>query len=76
MAATTNPRDGCAAIGSGSYVEKDGDRDEEDSKPCLVTSISALVDSYPDQEEEVGQEEATRNTIPAGWKCVKLEPDC
>jgi hypothetical protein len=32
----TNPRDG-ATIGSRSPVQKDGDRDEEDSKPSLAT---------------------------------------
>jgi hypothetical protein len=61
--ATTNPRG--SAIGNRSSVEKDGGRDEEDSKPSLVTSISALVASYPDQE--VVREEATHNTIPSGW---------
>jgi hypothetical protein len=69
LAATTNPRDG-GAIGSRSSVEKNVDRDE-------MTSSSAPADSYPDQEEEVVQQEAKkRNKIPAGWKCVKLEPDC
>jgi hypothetical protein len=71
----TNPRD-WGAIGSRSSVEEDGDRVEEDSKPCLVNSSSAPVDSYPDQEKEVVQEEVTHNKIPAGWTCVKLEPDC
>jgi hypothetical protein len=52
-------------------VEKDGGRDEEDSKPSLVTSSSALVSSYPDQE--VVQEETHK--IPSGRKRVKLEPD-
>jgi hypothetical protein len=61
IAARTNPRGG--AIGSRSYVEKDGGRDDEDSKPSLVTSSSALVASYPDQE--VVQD--THNTIPSGW---------
>jgi hypothetical protein len=63
IAARTNPRGG--AIGSRSYVEKDGGRDDEDSKPSLVTSSSALVASYPDQE--VVREEAHHNTIPSGW---------
>jgi hypothetical protein len=48
-------------------------RDEEDSKPSLVTS-SALIASYPDQE--VVQEEATHDRIPSGWTRLKLEPDC
>jgi hypothetical protein len=53
-------------------VEKDGDRDEEDdSKPSLVTNTSALLDSHPDQEEEV-----VHYKMPSGWKHVKLEPDC
>jgi hypothetical protein len=54
------------------------DRDEEDdSKPSLVTNTSALLDSHPDQEEEVVQHEAhTHYKIPSGWKRVKLEPDC
>jgi hypothetical protein len=56
-------------------VEKDGGLDEEDSKPSLVASSSALIASYPDQE--VVQEEAhTHYEIPSGWKHVKLEPDC
>jgi hypothetical protein len=72
--ATTNPRG--SAIGNRSSVEKDGGRDEEDSKPSLVVnSSSALVASYPDPE--VVQEEATLyNKIPSGWKRIKLEPDC
>jgi hypothetical protein len=74
IAARTNPR-GSATSGSPSSVENDGGRDDEDSKPSLVTSSSALLASYPDQEEVV-QEEATHYKIPLGWKCVKLEPDC
>jgi hypothetical protein len=62
MAAMTNPRDG--AIVSPSSVENDGVRDEDDSTPFLVTTSSALVASYPDQE--VVQEEA-HNTIPSCW---------
>jgi hypothetical protein len=74
MAAGTNPRDG--AIGSRRPVEKDVDRDEEDSKPSLVTSTSsAQVASYPDQKVEVVQEGA-HYKMPSGWKRVKLEPDC
>jgi hypothetical protein len=72
MAARTNPRGG--AIGSPSSMEKDGGRDEEDSKPSpLVTSSDALIASYPDQE--VVQEEAAHHEIPLGWTRVKLEPD-
>jgi hypothetical protein len=62
IAARTNPRD--SAIGSRRPVEKDGGRAEEDSKPSLVTSSSALVSSYPDQQ--VVQEDA-HYTIPSGW---------
>jgi hypothetical protein len=70
MAAAKNPRDG--ATGSRSSVKKDGDRDEEDdSKLSLVTYTSALLDSHPDQEEEV-----VHYKMPSGWKHVKLEPDC
>jgi hypothetical protein len=60
-----------SAIVSPSSVEKDGRRDEEDSKPYLVTTTSsALVASYPDQEDV--QEEATHTTISSGsWKRVK-----
>jgi hypothetical protein len=72
MAARTNPRGG--AIGKRSSVEKDGGRDEEDSKPSLVTPSSALVASYPDQE--LVQKGSMHYKIPAGWKLVKLEPDC
>jgi hypothetical protein len=73
IAARENPRGG--AIGRPSSVENDGGRDEEDSNPFLVTTRSALVASYPDQEEVV-QEESTHYKIPSGWKRVKLEPDC
>jgi hypothetical protein len=57
MAATTNPR-GDATGSYSSVEEKDGGREEEDSKPSLVTSSSALIASYPDQE--LVQEEATQ----------------
>jgi hypothetical protein len=64
MTARTNPRGG--AIGSPSAMEKDGGRDEEDSKPSpLVTSSDALIASYPDQE--IVQEEATHQLV-----CVTL----
>jgi hypothetical protein len=64
------------ATGSRSPVGEDGvGRDDEDSKPSLVTS-SAPIGSYP--EQEVVQEEATPTPgeIPSGWTRVKLEPDC
>jgi hypothetical protein len=66
-AARANPRGG--AVGSPSYVEKDGGRDEEDSKPSPLVTSSALIASYPNQE--VVQEDR----IPSGWTRVKLEPD-
>jgi hypothetical protein len=73
IAARTNPR-GSAAIGKRRSVEKDGGRDDEDSKPSLVTSSSTLlVASYPDQE---AVQEEPHYKIPSGWKRVKLEPDC
>jgi hypothetical protein len=60
---------------SSTSVEKDGvGRDEEDSKPSVVTS-GARIGSSPDQE--VIQEQATTlGEIPCGWTRVKLEPDC
>jgi hypothetical protein len=64
------------ATGSCSPVGEDGvGRDDEDSKPSLVTS-SAPIGSY--SEQEVVQEEATTTPgeIPSGWTLVKLEPDC
>jgi hypothetical protein len=74
MAAGTKPRDG--AIVSPSSVENDGGRYEEDSEPSVVTTYSsALEASYPEQEV-VQEEEAMRYNIPAGWKLLKLEPDC
>jgi hypothetical protein len=62
MASRTDPRGG-TTIGSRSSVEKDDGRDEEDSKPSLVTSNCAPIASYPDQE--VAQD--TQNKIPPGW---------
>jgi hypothetical protein len=63
MAPTTNPR--VSAIGNRSSVEKDhGGRDDEDSKPSLVTSSSPIVASSPDQEVV---QEKVHNTIPSGW---------
>jgi hypothetical protein len=72
MTARTNPRG--SAICKRRSVEKDhGGRDDEDSKPSLVTGSSPIVASYPDQEDV--QEKAHYKT-PSGWKHVKLEPDC
>jgi hypothetical protein len=62
MAASRTYHQGDNATVSGSSVETDCGRD---------TSSSALIGSGPDQE--VVQDEAT---IPSGWTCVKLEPDC
>ncbi len=57
-------------------MEENGDvRDEEDSKPSLVTTRAARIGSHPDQE--VVQEGTTASLeIPYGWIPVKLEPDC
>jgi hypothetical protein len=74
-AARTNKRGEANTTGSCSSVEEDGGcRDEEDSKPSLVTS-STLLGSYPDQEV-VQEAAATPDEIPSGWTRVKLEPDC
>jgi hypothetical protein len=64
------------ATASSSYVEQDGgSRDEEDSKPSLLTNSAARAGSHSDQE--VVQEQATTlREIPYGWTRVKLEPDC
>jgi hypothetical protein len=70
MTARTNQEG--KATGSYNSVEKDAGSDKEDPKPSLVTS-SALLRSDPDQE--VVQEEATSDVIPAGWTRTKLEPD-
>jgi hypothetical protein len=73
----TNQRGASTATGTscGSVEEDGGGRDEEDSKPSLVTSSSVLTGSYQDQE--VVQEEATTpDVIPSCWTRVKLEPDC
>jgi hypothetical protein len=74
MTEMTNRRDN--ATFSGSHVEEDGVvRDEEDSKPSLVTRISApRIESCQDQE--VVPEEVSVGEIPFGWTRVKLEPDC
>jgi hypothetical protein len=53
-------------------VETDASHDEEDPEPSLVPR-SVLICSDPD--EDVVQEEATPNGIPAGWTRTKLEPD-
>jgi hypothetical protein len=47
-------------------MEKDGGRDEEDSKPSPATS-SALIGSDPGQVV-VQEEESIRGEIPSGWK--------
>jgi hypothetical protein len=63
------------SAGSFSSVKEHGHgRIEEDSNPSLMTSSSAQIASYPDQE--VVEEEATPGQIPFGWTRVKLEPDC
>jgi hypothetical protein len=73
MADMTNRRGN--ATFSDSYVEEDGVREEEDSKPSLATrTSSAGIDSCQDQE--VVQEDVAVGEIPSGWTRVKLEPDC
>jgi hypothetical protein len=63
------------ATGTSSSVEENGGgRDEEDSKPCLVTSSAARIGSSPGQEA-VQEQAATLGEIPYGWTRVKLEPD-
>jgi hypothetical protein len=71
MAARTNQIGNAA--GSWSSLERDGGRNETDSKLSLVTS-SALTGSCPGQE--VVREEARPGQIPSGWTHAKLEPDC
>jgi hypothetical protein len=63
------------ATASSSSLEEDGDgRDEEDSKPSLVTS-GEPIGSSPGQD--VVQEQAPElGEIPHGWTRVKVEPDC
>jgi hypothetical protein len=58
--ARINPSGGVNGSSRPSSVEKDGGREEEDSK-----SSQAAV-----------QGEATHHQLPFGWKHVKLEPDC
>jgi hypothetical protein len=57
-------------------VEEDGGiRDEENSKPSLVTSSAARIRSHLDQEV-VQKQATTLGEIPRGWIRIKLEPDC
>jgi hypothetical protein len=80
MAATrTNQRGAGKATGTscGSAVEEDGgNRNEQDSKPSMVTSSALAIGSYPHQEVVVQEEATTPDEIPSGWTRVKLEPDC
>jgi hypothetical protein len=73
MIVRTNQRG--KATSTCSSLEADvGVREEEDSRPRLVTA-SALVGLYPDRE--VVQDEAIPpGKIPSGWTRIKLEPDC
>jgi hypothetical protein len=74
MGARTNQR-GKASASSSSVEENGVGRDEEDSKPSLVTSSAARIAPHSDQE--VVQEQATTlGEIPHGWIRIKLEPDC
>jgi hypothetical protein len=72
MAAKTNQEEG-NATGSCCSLEKYDGRNEEDPKPSLVTSGVRKGSDRPDQE--VVQEEAAPDEIPAGWTRPKLEPD-
>jgi hypothetical protein len=73
MDAGTNQRDnntgGCSAV-----KKHDGHHTEEDSSPSLVTMSIELIGSDP-SDQEVVQEEATSDEIPAGWTRRKLELD-
>jgi hypothetical protein len=61
MAARTTPRRGAIDSSPSSSVEKDGGRDEEDSKSS---------------QARVQEEGATHDkNLPIGWIRVKLEPD-
>jgi hypothetical protein len=73
-AAGTNQRgnaaDSCSSLEKdGSSVVEGGGRDEEESKPSLVTS-SELIGSDPGQC--VVQEEATPDQIPSDWTVQSL----
>jgi hypothetical protein len=67
MGAGTNQRDKATATSSCSFVEEDSGRDDNDSKPSLVTSSDAPTGSYPEQEV-VQEEEEAPGEIPSGWK--------
>ena len=54
-------------------MEEDDGLDEEDPRPPLMVTASVRIGS--DLEQEVAQEEATTDEIPAGWTRIKLEPD-
>ena len=74
--ARTN-QEGKATGSSCSSVEEHGGREEQDSKPSLMTTSSvALIGSSPNEEVDQEEEEATPREIPSGWTRVKLEPDC
>jgi hypothetical protein len=53
-------------------VEEDRGRDENDSKPSLVTSSDAPTGSYQNQEKVVQEEEEEEapGGIPSGWKVL------
>jgi hypothetical protein len=77
MATRTRNQRGKATVSSSPVEEDGGGRNEEDSKPYLMTSRAAQIGSHhPDQEEVVPEQATTLGEIPYGWSRVKLEPDC
>jgi hypothetical protein len=67
-----NQRDKATATNSCNYVKEDKGRDENDSKPSLVTSSDAPTGSYQNQEKVVQEEEEEEapGGIPSGWKVL------
>jgi hypothetical protein len=65
------------ATASSITVEEDGGgRDEDESKPSLLTNSTAQICSHPPDREVVQEQATTLGEIPFGWARVKLEPDC
>jgi hypothetical protein len=74
MGSRINQRGKISTASSSSVEEDAGGRDEEESKPSLVTSGAPI---YSSPGQEVVQDQATTlGKIPCGWTRVKLEPDC
>ena len=72
MASVTNHRDN--ATGSSCNAVKKDDGHDEDSSPSLITTNMQLI-GYDPSDQEIVQEDATPDAIPAGWTPTKLEPD-